>query len=56
MTRTQQIIAETEAKYAPQWDALIARFHAAKHPDAIRAKRMRDRAELEHAKKLENSK
>lgn len=53
MTRAQQIIAEVEAKYEPQWAALIARFHAAKHPDAILARRQRERAEYEHMKELE---
>lgn len=52
MTRAQQIIAEVEAKTAPQWDALIARFHAAKHPDAIYQRRQRERAEYEHHKDL----
>lgn len=56
MNRAQQIIAEVEAKYQPQWDALIARFHAAKHPDAILARRQRERMEREHQNRLELSK
>ena len=52
MNRAQQIIAEVEAKNAPQWDALIARFHAAKHPDAILARRQRERMERQHAEAL----
>jgi len=52
MNRAQQIIAEVEAKYEPQWAALIARFHAAKHPDAILARRMRERMERQHAEAL----
>ena len=50
--RAQQIIAEAEAKHAPQWDSLIARFHAAKHPDAILARRRRERMEREHQEEL----
>lgn len=52
MNRAQQIIAEVEAKYEPRWLELVARFHAAKHPDSISARRQRERAEYEHHKDL----
>lgn len=52
MTRAQQIIAEVNAKYEPHWLELIERFHAAKHPDSILARRQRERAEYEHHKDL----
>lgn len=52
MNRAQQIIAEVEAKYQPQWEELTARFHAAKHPDAILARRQRERMERQHAEAL----
>lgn len=52
MNRAQQIIAEVEAKYQAEWDEIVARFHAAKHPDSISARRQRERAEYEHQKEL----